>query len=65
MTNETIGRIINKGSLYPTKNIRVKFLTKKERNITRTSFRTSRPLTAVLKRLILNKPLEEIKSIKV
>ena len=48
------------------KSTEVKFLTEKERNITRTSFGTNRPLTAVLKRLlVLDRPLEEIESVKV
>jgi len=66
VTNKTVGYIIDRGSLYLTKSIRVKFLTEKGKNITRTFFGISKPLTAILKRLlILDGSLEEIERIKV
>jgi len=44
----------------------MKFLAKKGRNITRTFFGTSKPLIAILKRLlVLDRPLEEVESVKV
>ena len=64
--NKTVSHITDKGLLYPTKSIEVKFLTEKKKNIIRIFFGISRPLTVMLKGLlVLDKPLKKIENVKV